>query len=286
MNNRTGIIGTNETSHPACGRQPRMAPNGANSSSAKLSAMPSAMPSADPNIEVMEIDRAEIAVEPWRWEFAESRRDEIAQHFAERQRERSGIWNGRVLLLRDYTVRDRVLRGAAFIIDYASTLAWRDWNFPGEPVFNIFASGGLRAADGAYLLGEMGQATAGAGHLVFPGGMPDLTDIGPNGLDLDGSMKRELREETGLDIGMFEAQPGWTLARDRGYFAMIKRLSSRLTAQELRARILQHMAEEADPEFSDVRIIRGPDDFSPAIHNFLIAYFEYVWRQGDDRGQR
>ncbi|MGY4481431.1 hypothetical protein ACVWWR_000622 [Bradyrhizobium sp. LM3.2] len=40
----------------------------------------------------------DLAVRPIVWPFAEVRRAEIAAHFAEKQRERPKIWNGRVLL--------------------------------------------------------------------------------------------------------------------------------------------------------------------------------------------
>ena len=43
----------------------------------------------------------DLAVRPGMWPFAEERRAEIAAHFAEKQRERPKIWNGRILLGRD-----------------------------------------------------------------------------------------------------------------------------------------------------------------------------------------
>jgi 8-oxo-dGTP pyrophosphatase MutT (NUDIX family) len=236
--------------------------------------------SGAPSIEIIPIDRVEIAFEPWRWKFAVSRRDEIDRHFAGLQRRRPALWNGRVLLLHRYAIGDGVLRGACFETDYAGFLAWRDWGFPDASVFNIFASAALQAADGAHLVGEMAQSTAGAGQLVFPGGTPDREDVAPDGtLDLAASVSRELMEETGLDIAAVAAKPGWVLLRDRGYFALMKPLIARQNAHELRARILRHLANEAEPEFTDIRIVRGPADIDPAMPRFLVAYLESIWRQ-------
>jgi hypothetical protein len=229
-------------------------------------------------LEVFEVDRIEIAVEQWQWEFAHARRDDIREHFAKRQRGLPALWNGRVLLLNRYAVNGGVLQGACFETDYASFLAWRDWDFPDAGVLNIFAAAALRAADGAYVVGEMAASTAGAGQLYFPCGTPDPQDIGADGaLDLAGSVGRELAEETGLDVATLEAGPGWTLVRDRGFLAAMKRLNAPQSAEELRVRITRHLASQAEPEFSGIYLVRGPADLDPRMPGFLTAYLTRSW---------
>ena len=76
-----------------------------------------------PDVEIFELDRVEIAVEPWTWKFAIDRREEIARFFAQLQRDRPGVWNGRVLLLGRYAISGRALRGACFETDFASFCA-------------------------------------------------------------------------------------------------------------------------------------------------------------------
>jgi hypothetical protein len=56
---------------------------------------------------------------------------------------------------------------SCFETDYASFIAWRNWNCSDPTVDNFFAVAALWAADGAYLIGEMGPYTAGAGRLYF-----------------------------------------------------------------------------------------------------------------------
>jgi hypothetical protein len=238
------------------------------------------LPSSAPTIEITKIDRVEIAVEPWSWEFSLARREEIDRNFARRQRERPALWNGRVLLLHRYAIGNRVLRGACFETDYASFLAWRDWDFPDAGVFNVFASAALRSVDGAYLVGEMAPYTASAGAVYFPCGTPDLEDISAGGaLDLAGSVSRELMEETGLDIGMFDAEPGWTLVHDRGFLSLMKLLTMRQSAEEFRAQIMRNLASQTQPEFRDFQIVRGRADLDPRMPGFLVAFLEDVWRR-------
>jgi hypothetical protein len=50
-------------------------------------------------IEIAALDTVESAVESWAWPFAQTRRADIDRHFADQQRERPALWNGRVLLL-------------------------------------------------------------------------------------------------------------------------------------------------------------------------------------------
>lgn len=231
-------------------------------------------------IQIIELDRVEITVERWQWEFAIRQRMEIDQHFARRQRERPTIWNGRVFLLNRYEISAGVLQGSSFETDYASFLAWYDWGFRDAGVFNVFAAAALRAADGAYVVGEMAPSTAAAGQIYFPSGTPDREDVGAEGaLDLAGSVGRELLEETGLDIGALAAEPGWTLVRDSGFVALMKRLTACQNAAELRSRIMRHLASEAQPEFSDIRIVRGRADLDARMPRFVIAYLEAMWRQ-------
>jgi len=237
------------------------------------------MPLHRASAEIVPLDRIEIRVEPWSWAFASERRGEIASHFARLQAERSGIWNGRVMLMNRYAIANGVLRGACFETDYANLCAWRDWDFADPAIYNVFAVGALRAADGAYVVGEMAPETAGAGGLFFPCGTPEPGDTVGGVLDLAGNLQRELKEETSLDIGELTVEPGWSAVLDRRYVALMKGLASPQPADALRARIMRFLGGEQRPEFVDIRIVRGPDDLSPLMPNFIVAFLEHVWRQ-------
>jgi hypothetical protein len=236
--------------------------------------------SCAPGAEIIKLERVEISVKPWSWDYAVAHRQEINQYFALRQSEQPALWNGRTLLLRNYAIRDGVLHGSCFETDYASLLACRDWNFPDPTVYNVFAAGALQAADGAYLVGEMALHTASPGGHIFPCGTPEPRDVDADGsLDLFGNLRRELQEETGIEIGELEVEPGWTLVRDRGFVGLMRRLVARDDAQVLRSRILRHIANEQQSELSDVRIVRGATDLDARMPLFVVAFLQDVWRQ-------
>src|SRR5438105_10561231 len=109
----------------------------------------------------------DLAVRPIVWPFAEERRAEITAHFAEKQRARPKLWNGRVLLGRDAVFTDGHLAATYFETDFASCLAWRDWVFPDPAVLNAFGMGALRTSDGPFVMGETAHHTANGGRIYF-----------------------------------------------------------------------------------------------------------------------
>ncbi len=93
------------------------------------------------------VSALDLAVEAWAWPFAQARRAEISAHFADQQREKPALFNGRVLLGRNPVFTGDRLSASYFETDFASFLAWRDWGFPDAGVFNGFGMGALRCAD-------------------------------------------------------------------------------------------------------------------------------------------
>ncbi|HKU05064.1 MAG TPA: NUDIX hydrolase, partial [Bradyrhizobium sp.] len=98
---------------------------------------------------IRRVTELDLRVTPRTWAFAEARGAEISAHFAEQQRRRSHLWNGRVLIGAAPVFSGERLSADYFEVDFASFLAWRDWGFPDKNVFNGFGMGALRASDGA-----------------------------------------------------------------------------------------------------------------------------------------
>jgi 8-oxo-dGTP pyrophosphatase MutT (NUDIX family) len=236
-----------------------------------------AMPSA-PGL--LHVDRLDLNFVPKPWTFAVERRDEIDAYFAELRREKPAIWNGRVLLMHRHVVSRSVFRGGYLETDYASFAAWRHWGSPSAGVHDCFGAAAVVSADGAVLLGVMSAQTANAGHIYFPAGTPDPSDIVNGKVDLDASMRRELQEETGLNSDDFSIEPGWTVLPDDGLIVQVKTLRSSESAEALRVRALAHLARERQPELSDIRIVRGPGDFDPAMPSFVTTFLAHHFRGG------
>ena len=149
----------------------------------------------------------------WTWPFAAERHADIDAHFARQQAEKPQLWNGRVLLGRNPVFSGDRFSADYFETDFASFLAWRDWGFPDNSVFNGFGMGALRGSDGVFVLGEMAAHTANGGRIYFPSGTPDLDDLRDGMVDIPGSVAREVEEETGLTAADYRADRSLGLRR-------------------------------------------------------------------------
>ncbi|WP_257170356.1 NUDIX hydrolase [Bradyrhizobium sp. SRS-191] len=223
----------------------------------------------------------DLKVEPWDWPFAHERRDDIAAHFAERQREKPGLWNGRILLGRDARFADGQFSASYFETDFASLLAWRDWGFPDRTAFNGFGMGALRSADGAFVLGEMGAHTANAGRLYFPAGTPDLDDVDGGTLDLASNVAREVEEETGLTPADYRASAHWDCVVTGATIALMRVLDAAETGEVLQRRIEANLAAQDEPELAGVRLVRSRDDLTAAMPRFVTAFLETQFSAGE-----
>lgn len=226
---------------------------------------------------VVPIERLDLAFAPRPWSFAETRRREIDAHFDKLRGDKPALFNGRVLVMHQHSLAGPVLQGQYLETDFASFIAWRDWDFPDAGMRNCFALGALRGSDGAFLLGVMGTHTMNSGRIYFPGGTPDLSDIVDSRVDLEASVRREVEEETGLTPQDLDIAPAWSAVLAGPRIAMIKLMRAREPAAALRERILAHLAAEEEPELADMRIVDGPGDFDTMMPPFVLAFLKDFW---------
>src|SRR5262249_5973143 len=110
-----------------------------------------------------------------------------------------------------------------------------------------------------------------------PAGTPDPGDIVDGRVDLAGSIRREVAEETGIGVDAYDAEDGWYCIPSGSRIAQIKILHARESATALRARVLAHLASEDAPELGDVRIAPGPADLDPMMPPYVTAFLTQVW---------
>lgn len=232
-----------------------------------------------PDGSIVALARVEAQVEAYDWVFAREQAAEIAAHWARISAGKPAMFNGKVMLQHRAAIQSGVFRAGYFETDYAAFMAWRDFGQPGPVIRNGFAMAALQAADGAFLLGRMGDHTANPGKVYFAAGTPDREDLRPDGtLDLAGSVTRELCEETGLELGEVVVEPSWTAVILPGRVAFMRPVRLQLPADEARALMLERMSRQAEPELSDIVIVRRLEDC--AQHDmppFMTSYLAHIF---------
>src|SRR5262249_46217488 len=128
-----------------------------------------------------------------------------------------------------------------------------------------------------------GAHTANAGRVYFPAGTPEPEDIYGGIVDLQSNVVREIAEETGLMPEDFAMLAGWHAVLMGPRIALFKSLQANVSAVELRERILAFLASENEPEFSDIRIVRGPRDLDSMMPPFVVAFLKYAWSNNGER---
>jgi 8-oxo-dGTP pyrophosphatase MutT (NUDIX family) len=232
--------------------------------------------SADAVIDTVDI--VELIVRDEVWPFAEANRTAITSAFVRLQRDKPDLWNGQVLLFRDCRIVRGVLRGDAFVTDYASFLAWRQWPDADPTVRNLFACAAVEGSDGRFLLGEMGSGTVNAGEIYFPCGTPDPDDIKDGRVDVEFSARRELQEETGIDPAALAAEPYWHVVRTGMLIALIRRMRAAQPAATLHAAAMAYLRREPQPELADLVVVGSRAEIGSRIAPFAAAFLRSLLR--------
>lgn len=230
---------------------------------------------------IVPLARVEAVVEPHDWVFARENRGAIAAHWARISADKPAMFNGRIMLQHRGAIADGVFSARYFETDYAAFMTWRDLGHPGPVVRNGYAMAALQAADGAFLCGVMGDHTANAGKVYFAAGTPDREDLRDDGtLDLAGSVTRELCEETGLALDEIEVEESWTAVIMTGRVAFMRPVALSWSAEEAREIMLSRIKEQAEPELSDIVIVRNLAESEHLdMPPFMRRYLAHIYAQ-------
>lgn len=229
-----------------------------------------------------EIDAVDATVGPFDWPFPRDHAAEIEQYWQKMAAGRAGFFNGTVLLQHQGHVDGRVFTARYHKTEYKHFLGFLRLSHESPGIRNGFGMAALRAADGAFLLGEMGAGTANAGKIYFPAGTPDEGDIIDGRVDIAGSVLRELCEETGLKPDEVRFGAGFTAVLAHKRVAFMRPTTIDLPAREARDLIRERMRTLHEDELKDIVIVRPGDPLldDPRLPDFMSAYLKRVFSQG------
>lgn len=189
------------------------------------------------------------------------------------------LFNGRMVFQRELTFDAGHIEGRAHMVPFAAFLQWRRTG-RGPGGRHLFALPMIVSADGAVMAIRMAETTANPGRVYSPAGSLDGDDVRDGLCDLDGNMRRETREETGLDLGDMAADPACRAVHVANSVAIFRVFRSALSEAALRLRVMDHIAADPEPEISELIGIRSPD---PEAHDYppvMLSALDWIFREG------
>ena len=214
----------------------------------------------------------DLRVEAWTWPFAEARRAEIDGAFRRQAaRKARDVERPRPARAQPGVCR-RPLQRQLFRNRFRKLSGLARLGFSRTGVFNGFGMGALRCADGAFVLGEMGQHTRTPGASIFRRARPTSTTSADGTVDIAGSVTREAR---GGDRALTRPNTGAEAALGTvSYSGPARRddqgVCSRHAGEALRARIEANLAGSISRNYPRIHLVRGAQRYSrPAMPRFV-----------------
>ncbi len=156
------------------------------------------------------------------------------------------LYNGETVLGAAWQIDENLLRIECRPISYAALLHWLATPAPTGVVtqdraLHFFASAVLISSDGNILMGRMGEHTANAGRVYMPSGSMELCDFQNGKGDFTANMRREVLEETGIDIEAAEAEPRYSVYSGRGILALFRQYRFLLSSAQMLEQAQAHL---------------------------------------------
>ncbi len=193
------------------------------------------------------------------------------------------LFNGTMVFQRTLSFADGHVEGRAHFVPYASFLHWRRQGRAGGG-YHLFAMPIILSSDGALMAARMAETTSNPGRVYSPAGVLDPNDIRDGLCDIDGNVRREALEETGLDLATMRAEAGYRAVHTGHTLALFRVFRSPLDERALQAAARAHIASETEPEISDLVGIRSADPTAHDYANFMLPVLD--WLFGADRALR
>lgn len=184
------------------------------------------------------------------------------------------LFDGEVVLLSTLTFRDGHLFGVCHPVRYATFMHWRNnRDVPGTA--HAFAHAMLVAGDGTLVAIRMAAHTVNAGRVYFAAGSFEPSDFFDGVVDVDYNMTREVREETGLDLGAAVREKYCHVLATRTGTVIFRRYQIKQRADEIAALIEAHIAREAEPEIVGPVFIRDAGDLPDGLMPHMLPLVQW-----------
>lgn len=227
-----------------------------------------------PPDELVPMEGITLTLDPAPHPFGEANGAAIAANWEREREAQPALFNGEVMLFSRVEHSGGRMRGLCHRTTFATLLYWRTLR-PHPGAIHCFGHAALVSSDDALVAIRMGPKTANAGKVYFSAGSYDGADERNGRLDIGGNMRREVGEETGLDLAECRAEPGYHVLAATEGTVIFQRYRLPMTADEAHARIAAHVAADADPEITEAVILRDRDAAPEGLLPHMVAFRDW-----------
>ncbi|KQV82107.1 NUDIX domain-containing protein [Rhizobium sp. Root1220] len=234
-----------------------------------------------PERTVFPIAGVDLKVLPGDHPFHVAEGNAIRENWARETAANPALFDGRMVFQRRLALTDRGISGESHVIPFSTFMWWRRQPDRHGGI-HLFAYPVLETSDGALVAIRMGAHTANPGQVYFAAGSLEPEDVVDGRCDLEANMRREVHEETGLDLGEADAGERYFASHIRRTVTVLRLFRFGLTADEMIEKIHAHMLVAEDKEISGAVAIRSADH---AAHPYNVSMLPVIeWYFGPTRG--
>lgn len=217
-----------------------------------------------PRNQILPVDVVDVCLDPEPHPFERDNGEAIAANWTAEKALKPAVFDGTVVLLSELSYAANRLSGRCHAIRFSTFMLWRKLKAV-TSAEHAFAHAMLISSDNALVAIRMGAHTANAGKVYFAAGSFEPEDFRDGLVDLDYNMAREVREETGLDLGQTSREERcYALSVESGT-VIVRCYRAAETADELAERIKRFVAGDPDPEIEGPVVIRDMHDLPEGL---------------------
>ena len=245
-----------------------------------VSELKSDMAGWPPESTVFPISSIDLAVFPGDHPFHLREREAAQKNWAKEIAANPALFDGRMVFQHRLSIVDGAVKGEAYVTPFSTFLWWRKQK-ERQGGFHLFAFPVAVSFDGAIIAIRMSPHTANPGQVYCAAGSLDESDIIGGHADVASNMRREVLEETGLDLDDAIADPQYYASHINRSVTLFRVFRFPWTAEDMLRRIEAHILVSEEDEVDGVVAIRSAD---PAAHHYSIAMLPILaWFFGGSR---
>jgi len=228
---------------------------------------------------VFHVDRVKMRILPGEHPLHLAERKAIAANWREEIAANPALFDGRMILQRRIGLGRDGIFSEGHVIPFSTFLWWRKQP-ERQGGLHIYAYPVLESRDGALVAIRMGEHAANAGMVYFACGSFEPEDVVDGHCDPERNMRREVLEETGIDLHDATGSDGYYVAHYRRAVTLFRLFRFELTAEEMIARIERHMLVSEDKEIAGAVAIRSADHAAYPYNVGMLPVLDWYFGEG------